>query len=99
MMGNPCLPDRQAFEISQQKMGLSIITLPVFMKIKRAIYGSVLAAAQAGTMANPFEIIQRKMVCPIMILTRSLKTKPGNFGLAQGAMPAFMMERHLPFSS
>jgi hypothetical protein len=33
---------------------------------------------------------------PQMKLLLSLKTKPASFGLPQGAVPSFMMEKHLP---
>ena len=71
--------------------------LLVFMKIKKGIFGSAPEAEQAAMMGNPFEILQRKKDCPMMMLIQSLKTKQENSGLAQGAMPASMTEKHLPF--
>src|SRR5882672_6638315 len=35
---------------------------------------------------------------PLMKLLLLLKTKQASFGLVQGAIPSFMMEKHLPFS-
>src|ERR1700678_1519779 len=86
------------FKIIQPGMGLLIIGLGIFMKISPVIFGSPREVEQAVTMGNLFEILQLKMDCLIMILLLSWKTKPGNYGLAQGARLVFMMENHLPFS-
>src|SRR5882757_920851 len=86
------------FNISQPGRDLPIIGLCVFMKIKPVIFGSPPGVEQAVTMGNLFEILQLKKDFPIMILLLSWKTKLGNYGLAQGASPVFMMEKHLPFS-
>src|SRR4051812_27508446 len=90
-MGNP-------FSILQQRMGLAVIQCFIFMKTWPEIFGSAPGVEQAVTMGNIFEILQRKTGCPIMILILLWKTKPGKSGLAQGAMPVFMMEKHLRFS-
>jgi len=52
---------------------------------------------QVVTMGNPFEILQRKKGCPIMMLILLFKPKQASFGLLQGAIPSCMMEKHLPF--
>lgn len=63
------------------------------MKIKPVTSGSPPGVEQAVTMGNLFKISQRKKDFPIMILLLSWKTKPGNYGLAQGGSPVFMMEK------
>src|SRR5262245_26528456 len=96
-MVNPCLPDRQAFSILQQRMGLAVIQRFIFMKIEPAISGLVPEVEQAGTIGNLFGILQRKTDFPITMLILSWKTKQGNYGLAQGVSSVSMMEQHLPF--
>ena len=50
---NPCLPDRQAFNILQRSKDWLITAFFVFMKIKPAIFGSAPGAEQAVMMGNP----------------------------------------------
>jgi len=55
------------------------------------------AATPANSMHSLFINIRfRKLVGCIMMLMLLLKTRQENFGLVQGAIPAFMTERHLP---
>src|SRR3990170_6005855 len=87
-----CLQGKQTFNILQLSRGLPVImALLIFMKIKPGISGS----EEAVTMGNLSEILQLKKDFPIILL-QSLKTKQGNYGLAQGAKPSFMTEKHLP---
>src|SRR5580693_2950880 len=72
------------FNILQLSRGLPVIKLFIFMKIKSVIFGSPPEVEQAVMMGNLFELLQRKTDYPIMILLLSWKTKPGNYGLAQG---------------
>src|SRR6185369_15692843 len=81
-MGNPCRPDRQAFNILQPGRVLPIIVLEKFMKIKPVISGLRPEVEQAGTMGNLFEILQLKKDFPTMISILLWKTKPGKYGLA-----------------
>src|SRR5687768_12727479 len=89
------------FSILQQRTGLPVIQLFIFMKIKPVISGS----EQAVTMENPclpdnqlFEILPQKMDFPVTVFGCCLKTKPASFGLAHKAkICSFMMEKHLPF--
>ena len=87
----------KSFQHFTTKEGLANNRLEKFMKIKPVIFGSPLEVEQAVTMGNLFEILQRKKDFPTMISILSWKTKPGNYGLAQGVSPVVMMEKHLPF--
>ena len=90
--------DGKSFQHFTTRQGLASNQRFIFMKIKPVIFGSAPEVEQAVTMGNLFEILQLKMDYPIMILLLSWKTKPENYGLAQGVMLVFMMEKHLLFS-
>ena len=93
-MGNPCMPDRQAFNISPPAKDLSVIRFFLSVKIKPVIFGS----EQAVTMGSLFEILPQKMDFPVTVFVYSLKTKPASFGLVhKEKICSFMMEKHLPF--
>src|SRR5690606_7978338 len=94
------------FKISQPMTAFLIMKLSVFMKIKPAIFGSVLVEAQAVIMGNHFKITLYKEILSLKIeqeklfqifhvvlmeLVLLLKTKRASFGLVQMAMPSFMM--------
>ena len=86
------------FSILQQRTGLAVIQLFIFMKIEPVIFGLVPEVEQAVTMGNLFEISPQKMDFPVTVFVYSLKTKPASFGLVhKEKICSFMMEKHLPF--